>query len=214
MKYNAKYFLCKKCGLIQVENPHWLNEAYHSPISSCDTGILERNISLSKKLAKILPLLRRDSRTIKCVDYAGGYGILTRLMRDKGYNFYWYDKYCENIFARSHESKITRHEIVTAFEFLEHLESPMNTIQQIFESYQPDLFIFSTLLYKCKPPDREWWYYSFQSGQHIAFYTLHTLRFIGSKLGFHLLSNGHNFHILSRRKQSNLIFKFISSLTK
>lgn len=212
MKYNAKYFLCKKCQLIQVKNPYWLKEAYRSPISFNDTGIIERNISISKMLTRILPFIIKNSKTAKCLDYAGGYGILTRLMRNNGYDFYWYDEFCSNLFAQDYRSTASNYQIVTAFELMEHLESPINTIQQIFKEYNPEYFIFSTLLYKGTPPKSEWWYYSFESGQHIAFYTFHTLCVIADQLGFNVISNGHNFHIFSKNKLSRLKFRILFGL--
>jgi hypothetical protein len=56
-----------------------------------DTGIMQRNLYLSKITAFIL-LLFFDCRK-KFLDYAGGYGVFVRLMRDYGFDFYWYDKY-------------------------------------------------------------------------------------------------------------------------
>jgi hypothetical protein len=51
---------------------------------------MQRNINLSKMVATIL-LLFFDFRR-KFLDYAGGYGVFVRLMRDIGFDFYWYDK--------------------------------------------------------------------------------------------------------------------------
>jgi len=34
------------------------------------------------------------------LDYAAGYGLFVRLMRDAGYNFRWSDLYCQNLFVR------------------------------------------------------------------------------------------------------------------
>jgi len=31
------------------------------------------------------------------LDYAAGYGLFVRLMRDAGYNFRWSDLYCQNL---------------------------------------------------------------------------------------------------------------------
>ena len=37
------------------------------------------------------------------VDYGGGYGLLVRLMRNSGFDFYRYDPYCANFFAKGFE---------------------------------------------------------------------------------------------------------------
>ena len=100
-QYEIKYFLCDNCGLLQTEEPFWLNEAYSSAIADTDTGIVARNLSISKKLTCILYFL--FNKEGKYLDIAGGYGLLTRLMRDIGFDFYWQDVYCQNIFAEGFE---------------------------------------------------------------------------------------------------------------
>ena len=49
-KYDIKYYHCEYCGFLQTEEPYWLDEAYKDPITLTDTGYLQRNILLSKKL--------------------------------------------------------------------------------------------------------------------------------------------------------------------
>jgi hypothetical protein len=45
----------------------------------------------------MLPFIKKNGTF---VDIGGGYGLLTRLMRDRGFDFYWKDPHCENIFAK------------------------------------------------------------------------------------------------------------------
>jgi hypothetical protein len=82
--------------------------------------------------------------------------------------------------------------------------------------------IFSTDLFKGNPPNPEsWWYYTFETGQHISFYQARTLQFISNKLSLYFYSH-KNFHILTTqpiiRKQlwgiitgrlSNIYYEFI-----
>ena len=100
-QYKIKYFFCDNCGFLQTEEPFWLNEAYSNAIADTDTGIVARNLSISKKLTCILYFL--FNKEGKYLDVAGGYGLLTRMMRDIGFNFYWQDVYCQNIFAEGFE---------------------------------------------------------------------------------------------------------------
>src|SRR4051812_25338220 len=81
-RYSCAYFTCPNCGFIQTEEPYWLDEAYKSAIATADTGLVFRNLYLSKVVCALLFFLfPRDGRY---VDVAGGYGMLTRLMRDIG----------------------------------------------------------------------------------------------------------------------------------
>ena len=49
-KYEIKYLFCENCGFLQTEEPYWLEEAYSNAIADTDTGVVARNIAISKKL--------------------------------------------------------------------------------------------------------------------------------------------------------------------
>ena len=49
-KYVIAYFLCPTCDLLQTEPPYWLTEAYQDSISTLDTGLLHRNLTVSKRV--------------------------------------------------------------------------------------------------------------------------------------------------------------------
>ncbi|EKD95370.1 MAG: Glycosyl transferase, family 2 [uncultured bacterium] len=207
-KYDVTYYRCKHCGLIQTEKPFWLKEAYSSAIIDSDTGILSRNIALSKITAIIcLLLLNKNS---KVLDYGGGYGILTRLLRDIGMDCYWTDKYAENIFAKGFEDKnISKYDMVTAFELFEHLENPVEELVNIFGKFQPQVLLFSTVLHK-GTPSKNWWYFVPEGGQHITLYTKKSLEIIAERLGLKLSTNNNDIHILSKKKFSTIMMYIIS----
>ena len=197
-KYFIKYYRCPLCGLVQTEKPYWLKEAYSLPIANTDTGLLARNSVFSAIVSVIIYYLFDKKK--KHLDYAGGYGVLTRLLRDIGFDYHWFDPYTKNMFSVSFEAKKSeKYQIVTAFEFIEHVKDPLREIKQIFKNYKCDALIFSTILYR-DPVEEEWWYFAFDSGQHITFYKQKTLREIGKMLNLRFYSNNINFHILSRKK--------------
>lgn len=201
-KYDAVYNYCKNCGFLCAENPHWLEEAYTCAIASTDTGLVNRNINTANKLAFILYFLFGDRGNGRYVDVAGGYGMLTRLMRDYGFDFYWSDKYCENLLAHgfNYAEEMGTCRAVTAFEVLEHTEDPIDFIQSALKFGQTDTFIFTTELYEGAPPNPETWtYYSFEEGQHISFFQRRTLIILAEKMGLNFFSNGW-MHIISSHK--------------
>lgn len=125
-KYWVDYFRCDSCGFIFTEEPYWLAEAYSEAINKSDLGLVDRNIRLSYAL---MPLLKMAFNADgKFVDYGGGYGLLVRIMRDRGFDFYRYDQYCENIFAKGFDITETeakgQFEMITAIEVFEHLVDP------------------------------------------------------------------------------------------
>src|SRR5688500_8616559 len=100
-KHDVHYFSCSMFGFVQTESPYWLTEAYERPISITDIGLVGRNVSFSRFLTKLISFFIDGDGTF--LDYGGGNGMLVRLMRDRGFDFRWHDKYAENLFANGLE---------------------------------------------------------------------------------------------------------------
>jgi len=202
-KYNIKYFNCPQCGFLQVEEPFWLQEAYAQPINISDTGYLQRNIGLSKTTSAILTLFFNHKE--KFLDYAGGYGVFVRLMRDIGFDFYWQDKYTQNLFARGFEWNSTDEvEAVTTFESFEHFVQPMEEMKKLL-TISKNIIFTTELLPDPIPKPNEWWYYGLDHGQHISFYSERTLKFIAEKYSLNYLHHG-NIHIFTEKKNIHQMF--------
>lgn len=199
-KYPADYEVCNCCGFLRAREPYWLDEAYSSAIATADTGLVMRNLAVAGKVSTVLYWGLKERGVGTYMDAAGGYGMLTRLMRDFGFNFYWHDKYCENLIAPGFEytDSLGTCVAVTAMEVLEHVTDPIGFVQETLTAANAENFIFSTELYEGMPPDPSaWWYYTFQTGQHIGFYQRRTLELMATKLGLYFSSAG-GIHIFSK----------------
>jgi SAM-dependent methyltransferase len=192
-RYEVKYYFSEESGLLQTESPYWLDEAYESAIAATDTGLVRRNISNCRNLRTLFPLLGPTDPTI--VDLGGGYGLLTRLLRDEGYNCLTSDPMCSNLFATSFEpDEDTRADLLLAFEVFEHIPNPLEFVRENFRRYKCRNLILSTLPFCGKIPEVNWWYYSFETGQHITFYQTRSLALIADQLGcfyFHIAPDLH-----------------------
>lgn len=199
-KYPAEYDLCTLCGYLHVRAPHWLEEAYTSAIAAADTGLVMRNFSLAFKVASFLYWLMDERGQGRYLDAAGGHGMLTRLMRDFGFDFYWADKYCTNFMARGFEynENLKGCRAVTAMEVMEHVTDPLAFVEEVFRTSGSDTLLFTTELYEGKPPGVDWQYYAFSSGQHLGFFTKLSLETLGRRLGLNFFS-ANGLHILSRQ---------------
>lgn len=199
-KYNINYFQCNNCGFVQTEEPFWLNEAYSSAILNSDVGMIERNMLFRKIVMGIISFCFKTRTSSQYLDYGGGYGVFVRMMRDLGFDFYWYDKYCEGIFVSAFmiADMNKKYDIATSFELFEHFSDPVCEVAEIFK--HTDNIIFSTvLLPPSNPKPGEWWYYGLDGGQHISFYTKKSLQHLAKKFGkFYLGVN--DIHIFSNFK--------------
>jgi hypothetical protein len=154
------------------------------------------------------------NKNARFLDFAGGYGVFTRLMRDIGFDFYWFDEYSNNIFAKGFEyEKNNNIELLTSFESFEHFVNPIEKIKNML-SISRNIF-FSTLLMPSPiPSPDQWWYYDLNNGQHISFYSLGTLKYIANTLNLRLYTNGCSLHLFTERKINNVLFNFIMNLSK
>jgi hypothetical protein len=55
-----------------------------------------------------------------------------------GFDFYWTDKYAENLFARGFEAQSIFHSTAAAFEVLEHIENPLAFLRGPQNTYRFD----------------------------------------------------------------------------
>ncbi len=208
-KYDVIYYRCEDCGFMQTEEPYWLDEAYACAINEIDLGPVNRAITCHKLTEGII--LSSFNRHARFIDYGAGYGIYVRLMRDRGFDYYWRDRYCENIFAKHFIAEPgVKYELLTAFEVFEHLVQPLEEIETMLE-YSSNL-LFSTLLV---PPEAGpgWWYFGPDHGQHIAFYTVPALQMVAERFKLHLSSDGVETHLLSKRPVSERLLRFFARNT-
>jgi hypothetical protein len=180
-RHLATYLRCPTCGSVHVPEPHWLDEAYSSAIAATDLGLAARAVRTSQ--ATTLVIRRFFPRATKFLDFGAGNGLFVRLMRDAGFDFSWSDLHATNLFAQGFEAtSAASYDLVTAFEVLEHLESPFETFAALRS--QAPVILFSTLLLPDPTPrPDEWWYYTRDTGQHITFATRAGIEHLAARLG-------------------------------
>jgi len=209
-KYQIDYYFCENCRFLRTEKPFWLSESYVESVNIYDTGIMLRNISLSKITAAILFFL--FDKNAKYLDFGGGYGIFTRLMRDIGFDFYWQDPYTQNLTARGFEynENVKNIKAITCFEAFEHFVEPIKEIESMLRISKNILFS-TALLPDIIPPINQWSYYGFEHGQHISFYSFKSLELIARKYKLNLYST-KNIHLFTEQRFHPLIFKKLVKL--
>lgn len=199
-RHEARYYQDTVTGYIFVDRPHWLAEAYGAAIAVTDTGILSRNLRNIDFCARFLGLLGARSRGFKGVDLGAGYGVFVRGMRDRGIRFYWNDPYAENLMARGYEAEGSDFDTAVAFEVLEHTENPLEFLRAQKAHFGFRRLVFSATCFRSdKVPDRDWWYWAFESGQHISFFTRAALDHIAAELGMRVVPLGGDLYAMEDR---------------
>ena len=165
-------YRCPNCHYVQTQRPTWLSDAYAEPINASDTGIMMRNatnVDLVISTLSTIGILKG-----KVVDFAGGYGILVRMLRDKGIDAYWSDQFTPNLLSRGFEYSGDTVNLLSAFEVFEHLGihcRSRNMLSSLLTfcfqlNWFPILFLLG-----------QWWYYGLEHGQHIGFFNMRSLRY-------------------------------------
>jgi len=206
-KYEIQYFRCPECGFIQTQEPYWLEEAYSEAIISTDIGLVCRNMNLAKSAQAIINAFFHGN--VQYLDYGGGYGLFVRIMRDMGYDFYRFDPYCDNLFAKGWDTcsvASPAYKMVTAFEVFEHLVEPREELQKISQ-FSRNILFSTELVPASVPKPGEWWYYALEGGQHVSLHTTQSLQILASRSGLNFVSDGRAFHLMTELELPQRLFR-------
>ena len=186
-RHDVRYFLCSECGSLETEPPYWLDEAYEVTGIGDDVGAGQRTIDLVLKTAALLDGVKLPEGA-ECVDFGGGIGLFTRLMRDRGFNFHSYDRYAKPFFSDRYSVASLGGRspaVVTAFEVIEHFPNPARDLEQLFEG-RPAFLIATTELFTGQSAN--WDYLSEGTGQHVFFYSPKAIGEIARRFGYSVMS--------------------------
>jgi hypothetical protein len=203
-KYKVDYLECKYCNSLQTEAPYWMHEAYLTTnLAVADTGAAQRTISNLAACYAIAKLFRLTN----CIDFGGGDGLLCRLLRDHNFNCYVTDKYAAPTYGQGYSiPNFDVTDLASAFEVIEHFQYPKSDLDILFQ-YRPKLVLVTTGIYIGQ--DKNWWYLSPNSGQHIFFYSKKSLHIIAKKYNYQLLISG-GYALFYEAKHSYFFRKYIA----
>lgn len=196
-KYSVRYWRCRTCRCLQTDPPFWLAESYKTVHSAGDTGMVARSWQMAQATSLLLHLAGITATT-QCVDWGGGNGLFSRMMRDQNYNFASDDKYAEPFYCSGFTRQalgIANCDAVTSFEVFEHLPNPGAELAEIL-SLNPKIWIFSTQIYAAQ--DQNWNYLSPRNGRHVFFYSEEGLRRFAHAHDFDFL-RGRELHMMIKR---------------
>ena len=196
-KHDVDYFRCGECESLQTEQPFWLDEAYALNLGDLDCGSAQRNLHNFAACLAISAIW--SIRT--AVDFGGGDGLLTRLLRDRHIDCYVEDKYGSPTYAQAFTVPPAHPDGIFAFEVFEHFVDPASEIGALF-ARRPKVLFGSTARYVDQGAD--WWYLSRRSGHHVFFYSTLAMRKIAAQYGYHLVESGALFLFVESSRFSAL----------
>jgi hypothetical protein len=198
---------------LQISDAPWLSLAHATSISNTDTGAASRSISVHKTIIAFFKLQCRADNS--GIDFSGGTGLLTRLLKDSGFEVTSFDPYSSQFFSCRFQATLQDFKkektFISAIEYIEHLEQPFETFQSIVRNKQLFMFTTETNSVPSQNPNsiNPWWYFSPKEGQHISFATSVGLKFFRERLDYNYYIKLNSLHIFFRKRISRRV-KFLS----
>lgn len=192
------YYQCESCEFtFAPEFQSWsendfLNKIYNDKYIEIDPDYVDnRPKSNSILLKKMFDGQKND---IKHLDYGGGNGKLSELLRQDSWNSHSYDPFPQN--DTSIES-LGSYDLITAFEVFEHVPDVNNLMKNLNKLMSPNsLLLFSTLLLDgnvIKNHRLCWWYASPRNG-HVSLFSKKSLLKLGNNYNLKFGSFNNGFH--------------------
>lgn len=195
------YARCDACGFCYApEFQKWSRDEFRRHVYN------ERYIDIDPDYVDARPrahatilhnTFRQQVSAVRHLDYGGGLGLLSRLLRESGWSSASYDPFVD--VTVSTES-LGQFNCITAFEVFEHVVDPKALMRDLKALLAPGgIVIFSTGLSdgNILPGQRlTWWYASPRNG-HVSLFSRASLDILARSFGFNLRSFSDSMHSLS-----------------
>jgi tetratricopeptide (TPR) repeat protein len=194
------YYLCDQCGFcFAPEFTSWTIEDFEQRIYNDEYIKVDPDYILvrPKNNAGMLGEMFGAAK-ISHLDYGGGSGLLSEMLRMKGWNSQTYDPF----FNRNlRVEDLEQFDLVTAFEVFEHVPNINALFADLQKVLKPDgILLFSTLLsdgHIRRGQRLTWWYASPRNG-HISLFSSASLGICFERQGFNLASFSPVLHVAGR----------------
>ncbi len=192
-----EYCLCDGCGFcFAPEFSAWTFQDFEQRIYNADYEQVDPDYKLVRPTANAGMLAGLFAAAkISHLDYGGGSGLLSKQLREKGWDSQTYDPYVD----RTVEVRgLGPFDLVTAFEVFEHVPDINVLFDDLQTLVKPDgMILFSTLLSDGEIGRQRpltWWYASPRNG-HISLFSAQSLRLCLNQRGFNFASASANLHL-------------------
>lgn len=181
------YFLCEQCGFVFApEFSSWTPADFGKYIYNAQYAEIDPDFKTvrpeinAQGLLKLFPQMQGVTH----LDYGGGAGYLSELLRGAGWDSRTYDPY-----AGEHRTLPpgARFQLITSFEVFEHVPDPVRLLEDLGKMLDDDgVLFFSTELSDGRVQRHkriDWWYIAPRNG-HISIYSQESLRRLAERFGY------------------------------
>jgi SAM-dependent methyltransferase len=170
-----KYHLCDQCGFcFAPEFRDWKFDDFEKFIYNADYEAVDPEY-VSVRPTRDADILETtfgaNKRRIRHLDYGGGSGLLSKLLKEKGWNSTTYDPFVDR---DVNVDSLGKFDLITVFEVFEHVPDSIQLIQTLKKLCQPKgLIVYSTLMSDGnidRTKKLQWWYAAPRNG-HVSLFS-------------------------------------------
>ena len=198
----VSYLRCGNCGFtFAPELCAWTLEEFEARIYNADYALVDPDyldVRPRANAASLVPMLGERGRTIRHLDFGGGNGKLSGLLREANWQSTSYDPFVDRDVA---PETLGRFDLITAFEVFEHVPDVQRLMTTLTSLLAPDgVVLFSTMASDghLHPGQRIGWWYAAPRNGHISLYTRKSLDILAQKHGLKFGSFNEGFHAYFR----------------
>ena len=198
----VSYLLCEKCGFcFAPEFSEWRLEDFESKIYNSDYVLVDpdyQDVRPRANARHLCHLFGDQVPKISHLDYGGGKGLLSEVLRESGWQSSTYDPFVDRDMRLEDLGKF---DLITAYEVFEHVPDVLRLINDLaLLLNEKGTVLFSTLLSdgNIKPNQPLTWWYAKPRNGHISLFSRKSLSMLGAKVGFNFFSFSQDFHAFCR----------------
>jgi SAM-dependent methyltransferase len=193
------YTLCGGCGFcFAPEFAAWTPEQFEEKIYNDEYVLVDPEyieIRPRANAASLVSIFGDRAHAIRHLDYGGGNGLLSSLLRESRWQSVSYDPFADKTVSIDQLGKF---DLITAFEVFEHVPDPQRVMSDFGSLIAPDgMVMFSTLLSDGNIHRNQrinWWYASPRNG-HISLFSKSSLAALARNNGVNYASFSEGFHV-------------------
>ena len=192
------YVLCDQCRFcFAPEFATWSLEQFETKIYNAEYVVVDPDYLDTRPRANANSLLATfgtRGTDLRHLDYGGGRGLLSDLLREKGWHSESYDPFVDRSVSLQ---DLGRFDLVTAYEVFEHVPDVRRLVADLGSLLNPDgVVLFSTLLSdgNLSPGHPLSWWYAAPRNGHISLFSARSLAALGVIEGFSVGSFSQDLH--------------------